>query len=967
MKKIKIEYLYIVFLTVFLQVLAFGFLYSINNKVKALGTTYTVCDLGCDYTTLTDALNFPGTSYDTIQLTSGYVFNTLNESTPLNFPDGITLECQAGATPFGSAADPVIDINPSTDSTIQNCTFENVNFDATNRTNVKFLDNTFSNAAASQLVFTATDGFTITGNKGLQHIQIQNADNAVIENNSMECRFNNNCITLSTAGGGPFDYLNPADVPNNILINNNIISNFNVNTGGDYVYFGAGINVDFTANIVNSGVVVDDTYITMVTDAIAEVYAANNYIIFPTKVPGSNGGTWGFNVRVGDGDVTLLAEHNTIIMDGNTSNGLGGSACIGIYDSGTNPIPNVNLSINHNLCDNISNFKPGGTGVTLSYFPAAINLTFTDSYNGFGNIQTLVGDSNGLITSLSSTTVTLDPVLRTENASTLDDYYPVPMSRYLDVNGSEDIGAFSDARVSNYTIDDTCIVDYSTCFSHTTSILNDVLKDGDVVNVKNGTYPALNLNHLYSNITLHGEGGNTIFDAGGTGSAVSLDSFNNSTITGIQATNSFSAISSTYTITHSLFTFNSNTYDQSAGVGLPSNSMLLAQGGACNIAPINTDGYDLTSTVGAGVNNFNLILIDVFGFKITLIAPNDVISSAADTVTYLASCGAPVTVDLFLPNLYTVSGQVFTYNATAVSNAGVTLAPGLTDPPRLDRAVIITQDSGIKLVNSSNNVLDNILLNNNTVGVIFDIDSTNNSFTNSNLNSVSNDVVTFSADTNNLTNSSFDISRILVNGTGNIHILYSIRAAVFELGNGSPIQGAVVKVIDVFGNLLDTLVTGANGLSPYSGPILTTILTNGGTLNPQSGGINPITFNASAAGYNSNSVTDSVRNPFTNINILLGAILVVPANNLETAIVSAPVSFTAIDASGSVNNNPPLFDVSASPFASGSNFINFLLFLGICLLTIFVLLFIVAKKRKATQKRMIDFKRLLKKRLEKPL
>ncbi len=854
--------------------LMLGFVLSLilanSNKISAAGDTYTVCAVGCDFTTLTDAFNTPGIGYDTIQIESGYIFDAAFESTFLGMADGITVECLPGADTIGSSTDPSIFVWVASDVVFQDCTFENVSFDVSGRTDVSFLDNTFSSAAQFQLTFTGANGFTISGNNGIQLIQIQNADNGLIENNTIECRFSSNCINLVTAGGGPFDYTNPADVPSNIIINNNDIVNYNVGTTGDFVYFNAGLDIEFTNNTVYSAVVTDDTYITMVSMENSGIYFAYNYIIFPEKVPGASNGTWGVNIRVSDGDTNLLLEHNTIVVDG-TTNMMYGSACLGLYDGGSNPNPVINIEANYNLCVNISEtVEVGASGISLSYEIGSVTINLTDFYNGFWRIQEEIIDSNDIITALDPTTVFTDPVLRTENLDVSDDYDPVPMSRHLDVNGTEDIGAYSAERVSEYLIDENCMVDYVTCFSNTTGILNLVASDNDSITLGEGTYLPFRLENGLNNVTIQGQGDSTIIDAAGVGSAVVLENTDNSSVSDIQVKDSFSFVTTTYTITHPMFVFAGNVYDDTGDVGLPAYSTpIVIDTNFCYIDVITEDGYDITLAAGDATNSFNLVLLEVFGLKINFLVPDNLISTEAEMIDFLLNdCEVPASVDLFFEDVFTVSGGDFTYNEAGLAIAGVTLDSGITNPARIDRFDELEESSGVGFFDSSNNTFTNISFSGNSIGVIFGDGSANNSIQDSTIDGLTSQIISSSDSDNNLINSIFDFDSIALEGFGDLNILNSISATVLDSGaNG--IENATVEIENAIGDLLTSLQTDINGETGNSTPLLVAVLNGAGPFSYLSGGLNPLTFSVVATEYYSLTQSSQISAPYTALQFSL--------------------------------------------------------------------------------------------------
>lgn len=107
---------------------------GIDNKssVKAAGT-YTVCPLGCDFTTLGDAVLSPLTNNGVIQLIATYVFDPVFEPFSYNVADDTLIECFPGSDTIGDAAEASRMIYQGSLNTIQDCTFENVGFDASGK------------------------------------------------------------------------------------------------------------------------------------------------------------------------------------------------------------------------------------------------------------------------------------------------------------------------------------------------------------------------------------------------------------------------------------------------------------------------------------------------------------------------------------------------------------------------------------------------------------------------------------------------------------------------------------------------------------------------------------------------------------------------------------------------------------------------------------------------------------------
>lgn len=839
-------------------------------QLRAVNVNYTICNSGCDFTTLYDALSDPALDgdslIDTLTISPGYVFNYANETaggTTLNVPSGVTIECEIGADVFGDKTQTEMEISANTDFTLQNCTTENVRISLYG-TNVKLLNNTFSTETNNWITPTAVDGFEISGNVGIQRIQLQGSDNGLIENNDIECRQDNNCLQVVTAGAP--DYSDPPGDPlddhicNNVLINNNrIVNHIASGNTGDWILVNGGENIQITNNTISSAVTLtDDPYLVMISIQNAQAEFKNNYIITPEKTPGSTNATWAFNVRVDEYHIDALYEHNTIYGQS------GNETCFGYWDGMNDPTINVNITNRYNLCYNNSS-TPTGNAVVFSYDsgPGDASITFTDSFNGFYNFPSpYVYDQNSVITSLNANTLASDPLLRSENVDTTDDNYPSPISRYLDADGLIDIGAYGDPldvdRIDTYLIDTDCTVDYVTCFSNTSEVLPHAISTDDTITINDGTYSPITLNYPATNVTLSGESSATIFDAAGNTSALSIANISNSNFSNFQAIGSAGSITSTYYLSHMLYDFGGDRYNESMALGFPTDDVaLIFTDSICSVAGLSADNTDVTAIVDTASDDWNLVLFEVFGVKNTGLIPNRFASSAAEFITYaLNQCGGAATVDVFLP-VFTVSNQEYTYNSSAISSSGATLVPGLTDPPSLQRSVVVPVSAGLILTDSDNNNFSDLNFNNNNIGLYLNSNTTGNTFTDSTWASNSNfDLNVTSAGTNDLNDPDLSLAKINIDGTGSIDLYYSLLADVSS--SSGPIDGATVEVRDTNDTLITTLTTAASGQSPLFGPIIATSLSGSGPYAETSGGINPFSFTASATGFGNAYSTENL-------------------------------------------------------------------------------------------------------------
>ncbi len=817
-------------------------------KAHAVGVTYTVCDSGCDVTTLSDALALPGISNDTIKLTSGYTFVAASEGTTLSIPDDIVLTCETGSDAFGDAAEAAVDFTVGSNTTIEHCTFENTNFDATGKTNVQFDDNTFTSAALSNLVFTSANTVNVTNNHGIQKVQLQTADDVTISGNSFECRFENSCINVVTAGVP--DYSLSSNISSNVLVTNNTITNYRVSNGGSMINVYGGENVQFTNNTITSAVTLNDVFMIMVTIANAQAEFTGNYVTTPQKIGGANSGTWVFQVNNQSYDADVLFEHNTIYQQ-NQNGGATGDSCIGLFDDGTRPNIPVTITANYNLCyqGTLPLASARGNGFRFEYTIGSADLTFNESYSGFYNVLNHVSDITGTYTTLGATTLSTDPMFRRENIDTSDDLHLHPASRYLDINGTQDIGAYSAARGNSFHIVNGGTVDYTTVHATDTYPILNSLKTGDTLTYAAGGYTPLHITGdslLTGNITISGAGDTTTFDSGLTTSPLSLTGIANSTIINLKVLNSSAPVTTTYAGTFAQFTDGVTDYDDAALIGIPNRVIFFVgapSGGTCaSIQPEAGVPIDMTPYISAATGNINVALVDYLGVKLTLFGPSNYIDSAAT----LLNCANPgdVTIEHFVNNIFTRNNGVYTYNTAAASAAGVGSKSGDFTPITLTRNVVAAEEGGVLLNNSSGNTLSHITSTNNDYALVIKGTSANNVIQDSTLtNSSIGDIFSLGAANNTLANTLFNRASSVITGAGDVIVQYAVRAKVTGFA-GAPLAGESATFTSQNSAATTTLTTDATGFTPYSSPITAYILSST-DLTEINGGYNPYTLSLS--------------------------------------------------------------------------------------------------------------------------
>lgn len=322
---------------------------------------------------------------------------------------------------------------------------------------------------------------------------MQTAHDVVIENNSFSCRFDNTCLFIGSAGIP--DYSNPAEVPGNVRIAQNTITNYKADNGGDWVSINGGNGIVFENNVITSAVTLNDVYLTMINIANGEAIFRNNSITTPVKLAPGNSATVALNMRTQEYQTTGVYEHNTIIHNNGNTPGANQNSCFTLFDSGGHPNIAMNVTFQYNLCHH-DGTTVHGDGMQLIYSLGSTNLSLTDSFNGFSNIEEPITDNTGTYTTTNSNSVLRPALFKRENISVIDDLELNPISAHLDVNGTLDIGASSGVRSTTMLLDDDCVIDYVTCHGQTSDLMAKALKNGDTVELAPGTYAPFTLSNF---------------------------------------------------------------------------------------------------------------------------------------------------------------------------------------------------------------------------------------------------------------------------------------------------------------------------------------------------------------------------------------------------------------------------------------------------------------------------------------
>lgn len=452
---------------------------------------------------------------------------------------------------------------------------------------------------------------------------------------------------------------------------------------------------------------------------------------------------------------------------------------------------------------------------------------------------------NGGIPADPTSIDTIRPIFRTENTNTNDDYELNPASPLLDVNGSNDIGRYSGSRVSTYTIDDDCTVDYITCVSQSSANLRHLLLDNDSALLAEGVFEPIIIDRAITGAQILGAGDTTIIDAQSTNIGLALTSLDQLTVKNLKITQTDSSSSISSTITKTLFSYNGNDYDDSGALAFPADSVLLVdESPTCVIGGVTNDNDPLP--IADGIHNINGGLIDFGGVYLSVLS----------TSTLLSICGGAAPYEVFIPDLFIANGSGgYDYNPSALATAGVTLKPGSTTPPAITTIVTIGSEAALSLEDVTNSVFENITFEDNAQGIVFAGNSDGNTILTSDLSSNNGnyDVINTGTGDNLLYNTVFNRALSAISNTGNVTVRYDTDIHVVD-SLGADLSGVTVHKVSA--NALEdtTEVSDVNGYTS----ILDTLafILDENSIEATAGGYNPYTLTADRLGQNATTSID---------------------------------------------------------------------------------------------------------------
>lgn len=844
------------------------------STVNGLAATRTVCADGCGYTTISSALTaaMGGGSEDVIHVQSGY--DPATEVYSLGFPNAsTTLMCDPGVSigqtsPTGANAAYL-----STSSTVIGCAFGNINLRSVSLgpdpvSGIRIINNTFSASVTGTIDFIyGGTNFEISGNTNISHLNLgATSTNGLVQNNTfygwMSGRYSATML------------LTHASSSNLRILNNTFTSYATVSNGSGWLLQISGYDQVFATNTVKYAAdFVADVAGSVVFSASGTNYIAGNFIESPSE-ESTCSGLKIFAERNQPWTATYNIYRNTIINRGNC---FAGSAIA--YSDNWNSasiIPTINASYNL-LFNAVSSTPSDKYGIHLSLQGSSV-MNQANQYNGAygyaGVVATKTG--GGSATNVSdATSRTAYPHLKRSDASSSNDLETAPFSSYLDVNGAVDIGATSASRRATIYLDDNGAIDYSAVDATSTHDITSIVRTGDSFVLAAGTYERINVSSTYatSSFSFTGAGASTIVNAGTNQDAITITNATSVVISSMKVQGATSAGSVAYSTTRINLSYASNDYsDMNGGAEIASGDMIVAiNPGTCDISQVTSDGVSLASVPGIGSSNMHIALVTLNmggSSRHTMLVSNALASSgAALNAAFDAGCGpGTIVTDLFISNVFTLSGSAYSYQASAVSGATASLVAGVTSPPAISSAV--TNYGGIKLTNVNNSVFSSVTSTGNRYGIIFDANSGGNTVSNSEfLLNTSYDVSSAGYATNTFDNVSFTRASSTVSGAGPLLVKYKVRAQTLRSTNSAAVSGASVTLTDASSQNTSLGSTNGSGYTSFTSVPAYRITASSNALT--NGGFNPGTLSTAISGYAASSTAVTLSSVNTTVALYI--------------------------------------------------------------------------------------------------
>ncbi|PJC52720.1 MAG: hypothetical protein CO030_01400 [Candidatus Magasanikbacteria bacterium CG_4_9_14_0_2_um_filter_42_11] len=868
------------------------------------GSPWTVCASGCDFTTLTDA--FASSSVAILDYISvGATYASSTETFPLTYngKTRITVDCENSGAVIGTDSGPQVDIQMTFLAKVQNCTLSNVRVYAQGALSSSVIGNTFATSTTGTIYFDGVGGGnTASNNTGVNNIYIGvGQQNTTITSNTIETYHpaTENAAIASLSS-------------QSLTITSNTIHSYETSLN-HLISVSSATTTVITGNTLTYGASPASNGAIYVNDGIDSTISSN-FISLDTSTS-INEGIVMLNSTAGRASNATI-EHNTVWLYESGHSG------ISFLDDSGGTAGDITITANYNLFYNASTTSALGNGFTTTKNNAGSTYTMTNDYNGYYliNNQILDNTTDAFSPTVGSNSITSQPYFKLGDASDTNDTELAPFSTYLDVNGIEDIGWYSAARGSSFSIDDNGTIDYTSLHATSTSVIANTAVDNDAWTLAAGTYDQITLTtstRFAGDITITGAGSTTIVRPNTDASAIQFTGTSGATVSDL-VVQSASTTQRTYKLTGMSFDYNGSSYNETAALEFASDGYALFIGTNCAANNVTysvppTDDNDVTGYPGVGTDGYHLALVTYLGSKVSMIVP---ISTAADQTAFDALTDCP-TPDAWVDNAFTINpgNGRYTYESSNVSSASITMTAGYTDPATLIEAN--TAMAGVRFVNSTNNVISNVTSTLNFYNLAFEGTSGSNIVSSTALtSSLVNDVYSSSTLNNTFQNVSHQDLSLFIYGAGSIYVKYAVRAYV-QNNSAAALGGVGVTFLSANGQDSDVVTTTATGYSPYTDFLFANIMTSS-TQSALNGGYNVYTLIASATStFGETYATNSLDQSNETFTVTMYPPPTAPTNFATTSVSTSSVAFSWTDNSGDEDNF--LIGYTSSTFPSQSS------------------------------------------------
>lgn len=396
------------------------------NDVQAADPDLTVCDSGCDHTTVDAALS-AATTGQVVQVNTGY---DPAGDTDITFDTNTTtLQCQNDSITIGTSGT-LNQIALRSGVTVQNCTFDRVRLAKTSlgevHSNITISGNTFSTSSApSSIKIENGWNATVTNNAGLGAIVFNlSSINLTIASNTVDLvadvAATGDGIQIGTING------NSATTTNsNVTITNNTVTSYSdAWDGSGWMGVNDAVNLTVASNTLQ-GATVSSTGKRFLSLSNVSGEAYGN-VILDTVTSDSGSDTLVYlTANTSTKTYELDFHHNTLITTDDTAIELSNDNDAS-YD--------VTVTTSYNIFYSASS-SADGIGIQYNNLNTSATIATTSQYNGYYNL------SMNTPYGTEATSVTVDPLFT--NTTTYNAISPY--STYFDVNGTIDIGHLAGA------------------------------------------------------------------------------------------------------------------------------------------------------------------------------------------------------------------------------------------------------------------------------------------------------------------------------------------------------------------------------------------------------------------------------------------------------------------------------------------------------------------------------------------